>query len=196
MKLEPSKELPIERLFFLQIEFRRLIQQMEMLYSTLIIITAIGLATWMFLGGFVFRKPFVLCIIGFILALAGGYLSYSLQEAAANVEVAKYFTDLKLAAALVSYTIAAAGGSLIASGIVLKAQHLAKADKLSAKRGVGLVVYNIERIQQHAQQLLDNSTGLTIAQQKEQLINLRWQLCEQQAALDKARERLEQMDYL
>lgn len=167
-----------------------------MLYSTLIIITAIGLAIWMFLGGFVFRKPFVLCIIGFILALAGGYLSYSLQEAAANVEVAKYFTDLKLAAALVSYTIAAAGGSLIASGIVLKAQHLAKADKLSAKRGVGLVVYNIERIQQHAQQLLDNSTGLTIAQQKEQLINLRWQLCEQQAALDKARERLEQMDYL
>ncbi|WP_338478252.1 hypothetical protein VRB67_18180 [Pseudomonas trivialis] len=169
---------------------------MEMLYSTLIIITAIGLATWMFLGGFVFRKPFVLCIIGFILAIAGGYLSYSLQEAAANVEVAKYFTNLKLAAALVSYTIAAAGGSLIASGIVLKAQHLAKADKLSAKRGVGLVVYNIERIQQHAQQLLDNSTGLTIAQQKEQLINLRWQLCEQQAALDKARERLEQMDYL
>ncbi|CRM04852.1 MULTISPECIES: hypothetical protein [Pseudomonas] len=168
---------------------------MEMLYATLIIIASIGLATWMFLGGFVFRKPFVLCVMGFVLALAGGYLSYSLQEAADNAEVAKYFSDLKLAAALVSYTIAAAGGSLIASGILLKAQHLAKADKHSAKAAVRLVYNHIAMIQQHAQRLLDNPTKLSIAQRREQLDDLRCRLCVQQTALDKALERLEQMDY-
>ncbi|MBY8949526.1 MULTISPECIES: hypothetical protein [Pseudomonas] len=168
---------------------------MELLYATLLIITILGMAAWMFLGGFVFRNPFVLYITGFVLALVGGYLSYSLQEIAANGEAAKYFTDLKLAAALVSYTIAAAGGSLIASGILLKAQHMAKADKISAKRAVNIVANNIEMIHQQALQLRDNPTALTIAKQEEQRLDLRLRLYEQRTALDKALERLEQMDY-
>ncbi|KTC43773.1 hypothetical protein AO262_36750 [Pseudomonas fluorescens ABAC62] len=168
---------------------------MEILYATLVLILTIALATWMFLGGSVFRKPFILCGIGFVLALVGGYLSHSLQQAATNEVVAKYFTDLNLAAALVSYTIAAAGGSLIASGILLKAQHLAKADNLSAKSALKLVSNNIAMIQQQAKNLRDNPANLSTAQQREQLVHLRWRLSEQEIALDKASQRLKQMDY-
>ena len=168
---------------------------MEMLYSTLLIITTLGLAAWLFLGGFVFRKPFILYIAGFVLALAGGYLSYALQEAADNAQVAKFFSDLKMAASFVSYTIAAAGGSLIASGILLKAQHLAKADKVRARAAVNATLKNIEVIQLNAQEMLDNPSPRSIGEQKERLIDLRMRLCDQQIVLDKAIDRLERMDY-
>ncbi|KAA6169009.1 hypothetical protein [Pseudomonas veronii] len=166
---------------------------MEMLYITLISIAGLAIGAWGVLGGILYRKPFLLYFIGFFLALIGGYIAYGLELGSQNSLLVSLFTHLKLASAFVSYTIAAAGGSLIASGIVLKAQHLAKRDNLRAKQAVNLILENIKIIQSNAQELIENPAHLSVEEQQERLKSLRLRFCRQQLALNQAVERLEQL---
>jgi len=169
---------------------------MEMLVFTLISIALLALGAWSILSGRLYRQPFALYLIGFLLALGGGYIAYGLDLGSQNGTVSKFFTHLKLASSFVSYTFAAAGGSLIASGIVLKAQHQAQRDYLKAKACVDLILDNIRIIQLSAKEILDNPAIFPLEQQEKRLRALRERFCDQTIALRQATDQLDRMAHL
>lgn len=90
-------------------------------------------APWGVLNGSFFRKPFLMVMWGIFLAGVGAYFVHVLEFMGATPAVAAIFPNIELAAKIIGFTVAAAGGGLIASGVVLKVQSMAVTDKKKAK---------------------------------------------------------------
>lgn len=103
-----------------------------MLWFVLFAIVVLTLAPLGVLNGRLYRKPIYLVILGLGLALFGGFFAHVLENGASIPVIASLFPALDLSANLVGFTVAATGGSLVASGIVIQAQHLDRADKVKA----------------------------------------------------------------
>jgi hypothetical protein len=157
-----------------------------MLPFAIISIFIFTIGTWGILSGSLYRKPLYLCIFGLFLALAGGYMAYIFDLSSQNSDMVKIFENLKLASTLISYTVAAAGGSLIASGIVLKAQHLAKRDSATAKNDIHIIINELNSIKNAAHKIIKNENKQEAKQLEEKLLNLRLYLSRIELRLSKA----------
>lgn len=89
-------------------------------------------APWGVLNGSFYRKPFLIVIWGIFLAGVGAYFVHVLEFMGATPPVAEIFPNIELASKIIGFTVAAAGGGLIASGVVLKVQSMAVIDKKKA----------------------------------------------------------------
>lgn len=105
-----------------------------MLEFSILLALTITISLWSIASGGLYRNPFLLVIIGLTLSLYGAFITTALNTISSNSFFSKLFESLPLSSAIINYTIAAAGGSLIASGIVLKAQALHEKEKRLAKK--------------------------------------------------------------
>ncbi|VXC15647.1 conserved membrane hypothetical protein [Pseudomonas sp. 9AZ] len=131
-----------------------------MLWFALITVFAFIVGPWGLLSGSLYRKPFFLVLCGLALALTGGWFSYIFEHGSEIKLVAEIFPDLKLSAALVGFTVAATGGSLIASGIVLKAQHQARIEKSRADTDLQRAIKELERVKNDDEELKSDALKL------------------------------------
>lgn len=119
-----------------------------MLEFSILLALTITISVWSIASGGLYRNPFLLIIIGLTLSLYGAFITTALNTISSNSFFSKLFESLPLSSAIINYTIAAAGGSLIASGIVLKAQALHEKEKRLAKKNL----YRLLREYQQAKQ--------------------------------------------
>ncbi len=166
---------------------------MAMLYFTLISITALTIGAWGVLNGALYRHPLLLCAFGLLLAIMGGYFSYIL-DLGSQSKLTEIFEYLKLSSNLMSYTVAAAGGSLIASGIVIKAQHLANQDITKSKDKIKKIAKEIRQIQLGATKVIENQDQQTTHQQQEKIRDLRLELSNVEIRLYIATDSLKKLE--
>ncbi|MBN3193250.1 hypothetical protein [Pectobacterium versatile] len=94
------------------------------------------------MSGFVYRKPLFMIVIGLCFCFTGAIVISSFEK----LEPLEIFKDVKLSLSVINYTIAAAGGSLIAGGLMLKAQHAARNERIAAERSFYLEVKMINEL--------------------------------------------------
>lgn len=104
-----------------------------MLLLAIFAVLVFVVAPWGVLNGSFFRKPFLIVLWGIFLAGVGAYFVHVLEFMRATLPVAEIFPNIELASKIIGFTVAAAGGGLIASGVVLKVQSMAVTDKKKAK---------------------------------------------------------------
>ncbi|WP_152623973.1 hypothetical protein [Stutzerimonas stutzeri] len=107
-------------------------------------ILLIIISSWGILSGTLYRKPSLLAALGVCFSLYGAWLSHTLSDMAKHAVMVEKFPSLSLSSTLFSFTIAAIGGSLIASGIVLKIQALHEKEKNSATRHLRIWLKELE----------------------------------------------------
>jgi hypothetical protein len=111
---------------------------------SLISIFAITFSIWTILSGKFYRNPSLIAILGLVLALYGAWLSYTLNQMSSQETMSEIFPWLALSSSLISYTIAATGGSLIASGVILKIQFLHEKEKSRAMGQLNITLRELE----------------------------------------------------
>lgn len=121
-------------------------------------------------------------------------MAYAFDIYSQNSIMVEIFDNLKLSSSLVSYTVAAAGGSLIASGIVLKAQHLAKKDSTEAKLNIKILISELNSIKNSAQEIIKNEQNLDIQVLEKKLSHLRLYLCRVEIRLNSAIKEMNKLD--
>lgn len=107
-----------------------------MLWFILLTIMILTFGGWGFINGCLYRKPLYLSILGLGLVLCSGFFVYALGNVASTHVVPSLLLDLDFSIKLIEYSLAATGGGLIASGITLQAQHLAREEKVTADRNI------------------------------------------------------------
>lgn len=165
-----------------------------MLAFAIISILTFTVGTWGILSGSLYRNPLYLCIFGLFLAIAGGYMAYAFDVYSQNSTMVEVFGNLKLSSSLISYTVVAAGGSLIASGIVLKAQHLAKRDITEAKLKIKMLISELNSIKKSAQEIIENDQNLDIKALEKKLSHLKTHLCRVEIRLNIAMKETNKLD--
>lgn len=143
-----------------------------MLEFTLISILAICFSLWSILSGKFYRNPSIISIIGLILAMYGAGLSNSLDLMATHQLTTQIFPWLSLSSTLIGYTIAATGGSLIASGVILKIQFLHEKEVNQAMREINIAVRELEISRDMDTQLKSTASSLSNTDFKRQFIQI------------------------
>jgi hypothetical protein len=92
------------------------------------IITTLSTA-WIFIGKKHHDNPILFVISGSLIATTGGLAIVTFENMEKIDLLAKLFPDLKISAMFISFTLVAAGGSLIATGFSQKAQLEAEKEK-------------------------------------------------------------------
>ena len=121
-------------------------------------------APWGVLKGSFFRKPFLIVLWGIFLAGVGAYFVHVLEFMRATPPVAEMFPNIELASKIIGFTVAAAGGGLIASGVVLKVQSMAVTDKKKAKDELDKAVTLEEALEEKIKKVKANEEGLDEAE--------------------------------
>ncbi len=132
-----------------------------MVWFVLLTIVVFTVGPWAVFNGRLYRKPIFLVIWGLGLALCGGFFSYVLENGASIPVMASLFPELDLSARLVGFTVAATGGSLIASGIVLQTQRLNRTDKIAADRALQAAKELLQSVRDSDAELKTMAVGLS-----------------------------------
>lgn len=121
-------------------------------------------------------------------------MAYAFDVYSQNSTMVEIFGNLKLSSSLISYTVVAAGGSLIASGIVLKAQHLAKKDITEAKIKIKTLISELNSIKKSAQEIIQNDQNLDIKTLEKKLSHLKAYLCRIEIRLNIAMKEINKLN--
>ncbi|MCL6352121.1 hypothetical protein [Pectobacterium polaris] len=162
-----------------------------MIEFSIILILVTLLLSWNVMSGFVYRKPFFMIAIGLCFCFSGAIFISSL-EMMAPLEI---FKDVKLSLSVVNYTIAAAGGSLIAGGLMLKAQHAARNERIAAERSFYLEAKRISDHIESFEEKMKKIDTLDVDEFKKTLVDGKVILYEKIQALKDKKEKLDKLEY-
>ncbi|MEQ9769991.1 hypothetical protein ABRQ03_03895 [Pectobacterium jejuense] len=136
-----------------------------MIWFFIIFIFVILIFTWDVMSGFFYRKPLFMIVIGLCFCFTGAIVISSLEI----LEPLEIFKDVKLSLSVVNYTIAAAGGSLIAGGLMLKAQHAARNERIAAERSFYLEVKMVNELIKSFEEKMKKADSLEANEFKQKL---------------------------
>lgn len=165
-----------------------------MLEFTLLAIAVFILGPWGILHGRLYRKPIFLVIWGLGLALVGGFFAHVLENGASIPVFVSHFPDLELSATLIGFTVAATGGSLVASGIILQTQHLARVDKISADKELQSAKETLDIVRREDDELKSIAKNLSNEEFWERLNAIRRAYVHSHEKLVKAMERAKALE--
>lgn len=147
--------------------------------------------TWYFMLGFVYRKPLFMVGIGLLFSFIGAVVIASLE----TMEPLKIFKDIRLSLSVVNYTIAAAGGSLIAGGFMLKAQHAARNERIAAEKNFYLEAKRINDLIESFEKRMTQTDILDVDEFKKIVVDGKVILCEKIQELKDKKKKLDKLEY-
>jgi len=103
----------------------------------LISILFLGLI-WGLLGGYLYRKPWLIAVLGILVGVIGSYMSSVFLEYEKIPELIRLFPDIMNGKDAVSVLISSISGSLFASAIILQAQNIHNRDVADANKEIEL----------------------------------------------------------
>ncbi|RYC48213.1 hypothetical protein [Pectobacterium zantedeschiae] len=162
-----------------------------MIESSIIFILVILLLAWGVMSGFFYRQPSFMIIIGLCFCFAGAIVIASFE----SLEPLELFKDVKLSLSIVNYTIAAAGGSLIAGGLMLKAQHAARKERIEAERSLYLEVTLINDLIDSFEEKMKKMDTSDVDEFKQTLADGKIVLYEKIQALKEKKKQLDKLEY-
>ncbi|BES84594.1 hypothetical protein PEC302107_29070 [Pectobacterium araliae] len=157
----------------------------------ILLIFVILLLTWNVMSGFVYRKPLFMVCIGLLFSFIGAVVISSLER----MEPLEIFKDVKLSLSVINYTIAAAGGSFIAGGLMLKAQHAARNERIAAERSFYLEVKLINDLIESFEEKMKQADILDVDEFKKTLVDGKVILYEKIQALQDKKDKLDKLEY-
>lgn len=143
-----------------------------MLFLAVFAVLVFVIAPWGVLSGGFFRKPLLIVLWGLLLAVVGAYFVHVLEFMNETPAVVKIFPNIELASQIIGFTVAAAGGGLIASGAVIKVQSMAVTDKRKAEKDLHEAKSLEEALDEKIRKLKANEDGISEAEVEARLEEL------------------------
>ncbi|MEH0834954.1 hypothetical protein [Pectobacterium cacticida] len=102
---------------------------------------------------------------------------------------------MKLSLSVVNYTIAAAGGSLIAGGLMLKSQHEARNERIAAERSFYLEVKMVNELIKSFEEEMKKIDSLEANEFKKRLADEKIVIYKIIFALQEKKKKLDKLEY-